>query len=309
MNVARLWAPLLAAALGATALAGCDDAGASPDGKTPVVASFYPLAYAAERVGGAFVDVTSLTPPGAEPHDVELSPKEAAAVSDASLAVYAKGFQPSVDAAVKLVDHGNVLNVASAADLDLSLDSVTTIGGKDAESGSGTDPHFWLDPVRYAAVVGVIAKALQQRDPAHAAAYGKNAAAFQRELAALDTSFARGLAHCRNTSIVTSHAAFGYLAQRYHLRQVGVTGVSPEQEPTPGRLRDVTTYVKDHQVSTIYTETLASPAVARAVATQTGARVAVLDPIEGVTEASAGHDYLTIMRANLATLRAGQECS
>ena len=172
-----------------------------------------------------------------------------------------------------------------------------------------TDPHFWLDPVRYAAVAQAVADRLGTVDPEHRADYAARAKAFKARLAALDGEFRRGLAHCASTSIVTSHNAFGYLARRYGMSQVGITGLSPEAEPEAATLARVATYVKEHHVSTIYAETLVSPAIADTVARETGAKVATLDPLEGLTSSSAGADYFAVMRSNLAALRAGQGCS
>lgn len=310
----------IAAAAGATTLlAACGSTSTSPDASTGgaahdvslhVVASFYPLQYAAERVGGSHVEVSSLTKPGAEPHDLELTPKQAGQVAQSSLLIYLGGFQPSVDAVAK--EAPQRMDVASVADLDLHADEVTAIDGGHADEGHdhehGSDPHFWLDPVRYAKVVTAIGEKFAGQDPKNATQYRSAAASFVKELGALDSSFATTLATCSNRNLVTGHTAFGYLAQRYKLHQVGVTAISPDQEPTPGRLKAVTAYVKANKVTTIYTETLVSPAIADTVAKQTGAKVAVLDPLEGISDKSAGPDYLSVMRANLKTLKQGQSC-
>lgn len=315
----------LSAALTATAMlaltaCGSSDAsdkssGGASSGKPSleVVASFYPLQYAAERVGGSHVTVSSLTKPGAEPHDLELTPKQAGQIAQSSLLIYLAGFQPSVDAAAK--EAPQRLDVASVADLSLHADEVTAVDGESADdhdhdhgSEHGADPHFWLDPTRYAKVVTAIGEKFAGQDPTHASQYRSSAASFVKELTALDGSFSTTLATCTNRNLVTSHTAFGYLAQRYKLHQVGVTAISPDQEPTPGRLKAVTAYVKANKVTTIYTETLASPKVAETVAKSTGAKVAVLDPLEGISDKSAGTDYLSVMRSNLNTLKQGQSC-
>lgn len=298
-------ASLLAAAL-APALTACGSSSSSADGRLKVVTSFYPVEYAVQQIGGNRVDASSLTPPGAEPHDLELTPREVGSLTDADLLVYTKGFQAAVDKAA--TNAPKTLDLAGSVHLDLSLGSITTIGGADAE-GSGTDPHFWLDPTRMRSVGDAVAAELAKIDPQHKAEYDANKKRFDASMTTLDRQFTTGLKSCTNRTIVTGHSAFGYLAQRYDLKQVGVTGVTPDQEPTPARLRDVAAYVKKNRVTTIYTETLASPAIAQTVAKNTGARTAVLDPIEGVTESSAGTNYVEIMRSNLATLRTGQACS
>jgi zinc transport system substrate-binding protein len=307
-------APLLGtvAALAATAglLTGCgsdDSPGAGAgDGSLKLVASFYPLQFATQRIAGDRAEVTSLTPPGAEPHDLELTPKDVAAVSDADLVVYLKGFQASVDDAVAGQAAKRGVDVAPAADLDLAA---VAEEGEEPEGVNGQDPHFWLDPTRLSAVTGLIADKLAAADPDGAATYRANAETLRGELTGLDTEYREGLATCVNKDLVTSHEAFGYLAERYGMTQVGITGLSPDTEPQPADLARVTDFVREHKVRTIYYETLVSPAIARTVAAETGARTAVLDPIEGLTKDSDGGDYLAVMRSNLQHLREGQPCT
>jgi zinc transport system substrate-binding protein len=313
---------LVTTALAVTALAGCgsDDggggAGTGGDGPT-VLASFYPLQYATQRIAGDRAEVTGLTPPGAEPHDLELGPKDVGKIADADVVVYLKGFQPSVDEAVTNEGADAAVDVSTAAELDLTAadhgheeeEHAEEEGGEHAEEEGGRDPHFWLDPTRLAAVSTEIADRLAAADPDGAATYRANADALRGELTALDTEFRTGLATCGSKEIVTSHQAFGYLARRYGLTQVGIAGLSPDAEPAPADLARVTDFVREHQVRTIYYETLVSPAVAETVAKETGARTAVLDPLEGLTSESAGDDYPSVMRANLEQLREGQACT
>ena len=287
---------LLAAALGAATLTGCSDPPPSADGPLRVLASFYPLQFVAERVGGGRVTVDNLTPPGAEPHDLELAPQDVAAVSDAALVLSLSGFQPAVDDAIANTS-ATALDAAESGRLDLTTGD-----------GGGVDPHFWLDPRRLADVADAVAARLGVLDPAGATAYAANAADLRDDLEALDEEFATGLATCASRQLVTSHEAFGYLAQRYDLRQVGVVGLGPEAEPTAADLARIATFVADEGVTTVFSETLVSPAVAETVARESGATTAVLDPVEGLVEGSGNDDYLTVMRANLASLRTGLGC-
>jgi len=304
MNPRKTWigVPLLIAALAASAC-GPDQqgrvgaAGTDSADKLAVVASFYPLQFATQQIGGSHVAVTSLTKPGAEPHDIELTPRDVGSVSKARLVVFEKGLQGAVDSAVESQGGDRGLDVAPAAKLDLKLASGTT------------DPHFWLDPQRYAAVATAIATRLSNVDPAHKADYEKKARVFEDRLTVLSTEFTSGLASCQRKDIVTSHSAFSYLARRFGMRQVAINGISPEQEPKAAALATVSTYARAHGVTTIYAETLVSPAIAETVARESGATLATLDPIEGLTTASAGKDYFGVMRSNLKALRAGQGCS
>ncbi|NUS40156.1 MAG: zinc ABC transporter substrate-binding protein [Terrabacter sp.] len=283
----------------------------------PIVTSFYPLQFATQQVVGDTTKVTALTRPGAEPHDLELAPQDIGGMTKARLVVYADGFQPAVDEAVGLVDAAKVLDVADAAKLVPASGDEDQHEGESAEEhdehaghGHGTDdPHFWLDPSRYAAVAEAISARLSKDDPSRASTYARNTAAFVEKLSQLDDEMRVGLAQCRTTELVTSHGAFAYLAARYGFHQQGITGLSPEAEPSATALKAVSDLVSSAGVTTIYQETLVEPHFAQTVAQSTGAKVATLDPIEGITSATRGSDYFEIMRSNLVTLREGQGCS
>lgn len=309
-----------AAVLSVTALmmSACSDAtgDASAGAGTQVTAAFYPLQYVAERIGGEAVDVTSLTPPGGEPHDLELTPQDLAQLQEADLVVHLSGFQPAVDEAIAQSDVV-AMDAADSADLehsDIEHDETDHAGDEHAEDEhaedehGGVDPHFWLDTHRLSRVAEAVEEAMSEADPDQADVFAENLVALQRDLSDLDEEFATGLADCTVTSLVTAHESFDYLAQRYGLAQVGIAGLSPDAEPDPQQLASVADLVEREGITTIYTETLVSPAVAQTVADETGARTAVLDPLEGLTEESAGSDYLSVMRANLDTLREGQGC-
>ncbi len=273
-----------------------------------VVASFYPLAFVVQRIGGDLVSVDNLTPQGAEPHELELTASDTANLTDADLIVYLAGFAPAVDDGVDVEGKDHALDVSGAARLDLQYTPIEDGTQRAADAGA-RDPHFWLDPTRLIDVVEVVTERLATQDPTDAETFRTNAAALVTELQTLDQEYATGLATCTNRDIVTSHNAFGYLAERYGLTQIGITGLTPEDEPTPADLAAVTKFVEDNHVTTIYYETLVSPAIAETVASETGAKTEVLDPIEGLSGSSQGADYFGIMRANLSNLRTGQDCS
>ncbi|MFG1882287.1 metal ABC transporter substrate-binding protein [Micromonospora sp. NPDC049102] len=296
------------------AVAGCSTggpAGADPQ-RVDMVAAFYPLQFLAERVGGDDVRVTNLAKPGAEPHDLELSPRQVGDITEAELIVYLKGFQPAVDEAIAQDDDARVFDVASVQPL---LDASAGGHNHEGEEEQGEerhehakDPHVWLDPTRLAAIGDQLAHQLGTVDPGHAAGYTARAASLRADLTALDGEFSKGLATCQRREIVTSHAAFGYLADRNRLQQVGITGLSPDVEPSPQRLAQVVEEAKEHRASTIFFESLVSPKVAETIAGQVGAKTAVLDPIEGLAPGSDA-DYFSVMRTNLQTLRTALSCS
>jgi zinc transport system substrate-binding protein len=297
-------------------LAGCGDSGAEGGGsdRLSVVAGFYPLEWAAERVGGDRLDVSSLTPPGAEAHDLELTPRDVATVAGADLLVYLGGFQPALDdaAGTEAADHS--WDAGEAADLSRTSEEGSheedgSHEGEEEHADEPVDPHFWLDPLRLADVGDALADRLAELDPDGAAAFEQNAAALRADLEGLDDEMQAGLANCAVDTLVTSHEAFGYLADRYGLEVVGISGLSPSQEPSPAQLAEISTLVRERGVTTVYTETLVDPAVADTVAAEAGVRTAVLDPLEGLTDDAAGADYLSVMRGNLATLQEGQSCS
>jgi zinc transport system substrate-binding protein len=297
----RKLVPVLAAALALSvaALSGCGKTDKTP-GTVDVVAAFYPLQFLAEQIGGDHVAVTNLVKPGAEPHDLELSPKQVAAISDADLVLYLHSLQPTVDAAVRMEAGGHALDVTKMAPL------VPAPAGSDEPDA--LDPHIWLDPVRFTAISEAVADRLAAVDPAHAADYAANEAALTAKLIDLNQRYATGLADCRRHDIVTSHAAFGYLAARYHLTQVPITGLAPEAEPTPRKLADVAKLARSKGVTTIFFETLVSPKIADTLAREIGAQAQVLDPIEGI-EPGSSDTYLTAMNANLNRLRTALGCT
>lgn len=283
--------------------------GGSGDG-IAVLASFYPLQYVAQQVGGDLVSVDTLTPPGAEPHDLELSPAQVDEVGRADLVVYLSEFQAAVDDAVDANPPAHVVDAAQDTELHAAEHSSDGADGADSDDGhdhGSLDPHFWLDPTRLPAVADDVAAQLAEIDPDHADEFQANAEAFAQQMADLDAEYSTGLASCGSRTIVTTHEAFSYLAERYDLEQVGISGVDPEGEPSPARLAEVGKVVQDEGVSTIFFETLASPKVAETLADELGVDTAVLDPLEGLTDDT--QDYVSVARANLETLRTALSCS
>ncbi|MEU2992148.1 metal ABC transporter substrate-binding protein [Streptomyces griseoincarnatus] len=314
------------AALGFGTLTACssDNAAAGDTDTFDVVASFYPMAFLAERIGGEHVHVTSLTQPGQEPHDLEISARQTAQLEEADAALYLKGLQPSVDEAI---GQSPIATKIDAAELT-ALEEHGTEAGHGEEHGDGHededehghedeqahedehghdheggDPHIWLDPVKYAEVAEGVGKAFQKADPDHAADYRKNTATLVKDLEALDEKFRTGLANRTTDVFVTSHAAFGYLAERYGLTEEAISGLDPDTEPSGARVKELQKIAKDDGVTTVFYETLVSDKTAKTLAGDTGLKTDVLDPVEGITDHSRGEDYFQVMEANLTALR------
>lgn len=294
--------------------------------KPLVLTSIYPLQFVAERVAGEDADVTNLTSPGAEPHDLELTGKQVAELSDAGLVVYIDGLQPAIDKAlsqaspqqaINLMDHVRTLDAPEAegeheaeAEHEEGHEEGHEKEAEEAGHGHGsTDPHVWLDPENLVDGANEIASALSKLDPEHANSYKQRARKLTADLTALDNEFMTGLKTCERRTLVTAHAAFGYLARAYDLEQIPIAGLDPSQEPSTSDIARIASEVEHEKVTTIFTERLVSPAVAQTVARETGASTAVLDPLEGLADATSDDDYFSLMRANLAAIRKANGCT
>ena len=289
----RSFALLVVALIVAVVAASCGGAGNRDDGRPTVVAAFYPLAFAAERIGGDLIDVTNVTPAGAEPHDIEVTPDQVDAIEDANVVVYlGGGFQPAVE------------EIAERQG-DRAVDVF------DGEVGD--DPHVWLDPRRFAEVVPKISSAIAASVTGEAdrTTIESNTNALLDDLRSLDEDMEEGLQSCAQRAFVTSHDAFGHLADRYDLEQLSISGLSPESEPSPSRLEELSEEIDERGITTVFYEDLVAPDVAETLAKEVGVDTAVLSPLEGLTDeqVESGEDYLSVMRTNLAALRKALRCS
>ncbi|MEU2787452.1 metal ABC transporter substrate-binding protein [Streptomyces sp. NPDC007100] len=315
MNVRRhIPTALIAGAsvLGMLALSACSDSGSgNKSGKLAVTASFYPMEYLAKEIGKDHVQVTDLTSPGTEPHDLELTPRQTADLGKADAILYLKGVQPAVDQAV---EQAGVEHTVDAASLTQLKKHGAEVGGHDegddheghdhGHEADGNDPHIWLDPVKFAQVAKGVGKAFAEADPAHQADYARNTDDVVKKLDDLDKKFAAGLKNKKSDTFITTHAAFGYLSERYGLTEEAINGIDPEASDVSGsRMKELQKLAKEHGVDTVFFETLTNPEMAKTLARDLGVKTDVLDPIEGITEKSRGKDYVQVMESNLTALQ------
>ena len=278
--------------------------------KISIVATFYPLAWMVERIGGDRVSVTNLTPPGVEPHDLELAPDQVDALTDADLAVVmGRSFQPGPEkiAGGRSKPTVVILEAVGAGEGLVEEHQDDAVGHDHAD---GLDPHVWLDPRLFSAARGELVGALSAIDPSGASEYVSRSEALGVELAELDRSMETGLKTCSRRTIVTAHEAFGRLASRYGLTQEGIAGLSPDAEPDAQRIAELADLVKKQGLTTVFFEELAPQNFADTLAREAGVKTAMLSPLEAPTpdEIASGSSYLTVMQTNLETLRAALDC-
>ena len=284
----------------ALVFSGCssDDTPPPEDGTLNVVAAFYPLEFLADRIGDDNVSVTSMTPSGADAHDVELSPQQVAEIQEADLVLYVKGFQPAMDTAVE--------QQAKDTSLDLGA-GLERLSGEGEDGKNQTDPHVWLDPLNMIQMSGVVTERLAELAPDNQENFESDQERLDSHLQDVDEAWSEGTAECGSRDLVVSHEAFGYVAKRYDLTQIGISGLTPETEPSPARVAEMAELAKRDDVTTIYYESSVDPQVAETIANEAGIDAAVLDPLATLPEGSTG-DYMSIMLENLASVGEGQRC-
>jgi zinc transport system substrate-binding protein len=305
MRVGRIIC-LALASLAALALSSCTTVQTKRPGTLSVVVGFYPIDFAATAVGGRHLTLTDLTKPGVEPHDVELTPQQVALIATADVVAYIPGLAPAIDEAVLQNNPKAALDVTKG----ITRLSASTDGAQACADASGcpyvADPHVWLDPLNEAQIGRNLANRFAELLRPQRAAFAAGNASLDSSMQSLNAAYLQHLAICQSRTLVSSHAAFGYLAHAYDLRQIGISGLNPDAEPSPARLAEVATLAKKENVTTIYYERLVSPAVADTLAAALGLTTAVLDPLEG---APPRGDYTSQMKLNLDALVTGQRCS
>ena len=289
-------------------MVGCGNQEATKDStKLQIVTSFYPMYDFTQNVAGDNAEVSVLMKAGTEPHDYEPSAKDIAKIADSDVFVYnSKEMETWVSSVLTNIDTKKTVVVDASQGIDL-LEGNHSDDETEAEHEGHShahDPHIWLDPVLAQKQVDTIKEGIIKADTKNKETYEKNALAYKEKLAALNEKFERGLKNAENRTFVTQHAAFAYLANRYDLEQVAIAGLSPDQEPSPAKLAELNDFIKENNIKIIYFAETASPKIAKTVANETGAKLEVLSPIEGITqeEQEKGVDYIKVMEKNLEAL-------
>ena len=297
--------------IGALLFAACGNTNKEADKKEDltIVTTFYPMYDFTKEIVGDEGNVKLLIPAGTEPHDFEPSAKERAEISDADVFVYnSSDMEFFVDSLKDSVDSKQTLMIEAAKGID-RLESQEADEHEESEEGHGHsheyDPHVWLDPVLAIKEVRTIAEELGEKYPDKKEIFTKNADAYIKKLEALDQKYSEELKNATNRTFVTQHAAFAYLANQYDLKQVAISGVSPDQEPTPSRLAELKEFVKKNNIKVIYFEENASSKVAETLSNETGVKLEVLNPLESLTneQIKAGENYISVMEKNLEALK------
>ncbi|MBF0457356.1 MAG: zinc ABC transporter substrate-binding protein [Nitrospirae bacterium] len=268
-----------------------------------VAASFYPLAHFAKQVGGSLADVATIVPAGVEPHEFDPAPKDIRHIYASRVFIFnGAGFDLWAEKIAPDLEKNGIITVNATT--GIALQSI-------ASSISGQrDPHAWVDPLLAVKEVEVIRDAFIKADPENEQNYRTNAEAYISKLGALDETFRDGLKSCMTRKIVVTHGAFAYLARRYNLEALVLSGLSPSDEPSPRRLGQLVKAARAEGIKYIFFESLVSPKIARTVAREIGAATLVLNPLEGLTptDIEAGRDYISIMEDNLKNLRIALSC-
>lgn len=285
--------------------------------KISVVVSFYPLAEFAMQVGGDLIEVTNLTPAGLEPHDFEPTTQDLVKINQADIFIFNGN---GLDAWAEKLHHeleekGIVTLEMSEVVNNQSTDSswknwFKVYAHETIDTETSADPHFWLDPVIAQQMVKLISQKLIEIDLTNKAIYQTNTDNYVKSLIDLDNLFKTGLAECQSNEIIVSHDAFNYLARRYNLLTHEISGISPEEEPSPGKLADLAKLAKEDNIKYIFFESLVSPKLAQTLAQEVGAETLVLNPLEGLTseETKMGQNYISVMQSNLTNLKTALEC-
>lgn len=317
MKVAyRFGTALLAAGIAISSVAACSsgtDGAQNQDTKAErpvIVTNFYPIQWLASQLVGDDAEVISLTPAGTEPHDLALDASGQKKLSQADVVLYlGADFQPDVQRAVAQLGPS-----VTTEDL-LTSPGVTLLPAGDLgkeSPGGNIDLHVWLSPVEMQAMADAAAAAITTGAPGLADRVAEALPALKSQLQDLDASYRQGLTGCESTELVTSHAAFGYLADEYGLQQVPIiASLSPDAEPDPKQLQSIAEVARAGNVTTVFFEDALPSNLSQTVADEIGAQISLLSALEFDPRESIGpdQDYMSVMTGNLDRIEEGLRCA
>lgn len=274
------------------------------DDKISVVTSIYPIQFLVDQIAKSQVHLSNLVPAAAEPHDYELTPQDVNTIATSDVLIVNGVIEPWLGNVQQNLE-GSKVQITNLSDEMSLLDA-----GAEEGANTGKDPHIWLDPVLMSQMADIVRNALIAADPSHSTVYEANTLTLKQKLTELDSDYKAGLSKCEQKSFVTSHAAFAYLAQRYNLTQVSISGLSPDEEPSAQKLKEIVDFARTNKVNVIFFESLVSPDLSETIASEVGAQTLVLNPLEGLTQTQqmSGEDYISVMKENLQNLKTALVC-
>lgn len=279
-----------------------------------VYTTVYPLQFFTEQIGGEFVTVDTIYPPGADEHTFEPSQKDMMKLVDADVFFYiGLGLEGFVNKAKETLKNEDVKMIATAENIkldDTAANHEDEVASEEAdhedkdEHGHTVDPHVWLDPVYAKELALSIKDALVKEMPAQKETFEQNYQALIADLDKLDASFAKTVESGNRKEILVSHAAYGYWEKRYGIKQISISGLTTTNEPSQKKLEEIINTAKAHNIKYMLFEQNVSSKLAEVVEKELGAKPLTLHNLSTLTQENINNkdNYLTIMEQNIKTL-------
>ncbi|MBH0231212.1 metal ABC transporter solute-binding protein, Zn/Mn family [Halobacillus yeomjeoni] len=285
-----------------------------------IYTTIYPLEYFTEQIGGEYVNVKSILPPGSDPHTYEPTTKEMVKMAEADAFIYSgatlEGYAEKISSTiqpedVKVVEaahgidlekhehDGELINHAQDNDTENHSDS------HEGHNHEGNDPHIWLDPLRSVQMAENIKDALVELKPEREALFNENFNDLKERLNELDQKYHEVLSSLPGDEIIVSHAAYGYWEQAYGLEQIAISGLDPSNEPSQKELERIIEEGKGKKIDHILFEQNVTPKIAKVVQKEIGADLLRVHNLSVRTEEDLKQeeDYFTLMDQNLEVLK------
>lgn len=280
------------------------------EAKLKVYTSFYPIYFTAEQIGGDRIELHSIIPNGSEPHEYEPSMREIADVESGDIFIFnGAEMEPWAEKLSDNLEKKGIKSINLSQHVELikaEEDDGHDEHGEDDDHDHGLyDPHIWLDPINMDMMAYQIMQEFSKLDKANENFYKENYADFSEKIKELDLAYSSQLENRNRDTILVSHQAFSYLAKRYGLKQIAVTGITPQEEPSPKTLAKLLDTIENEKFEFIFLETLASPKVVELLAKEGDLKILELNPIAGLTKEQQDkkENYFSLMEQNLENLK------